>query len=732
MKNQSLEKDTFTTKDINNLIVNSISDPVIVLDTQFRYIYVNKAAEIVTRWPADKLLGNNIFELHPYLSGSSLEISFKKALDEQKYCFLEQYYPSFDAWAEYKIYPNSEGLVINFKNISAEKKRKLDALKLVKRNALIIETMREMFLLTDENLNVVDVNSSYCNGLGYSKEELLRMNICDIDTNPSKENTLECIKHAIKTNAPFINTKNRKKNGEIIDIELTMLQLTIENKLHFASFGRDVTAFKQAEKELQKANLRFELIGTATQEALWELDMGTGEKWANEVHQNMYGLTKDDGVPCPVEWEKRIDIATREKVRSGLHKAILDKKTAWTEEYHFFTENKGWITVYDRTHIIYDSYGKAVRSLGSMTNITDVKKAEVAIQSEIELSDSIVNSLPGIFYLINRDGKIIRWNKNFEKISGYSPAEIESIYALDLFHDKEKEILWQKITQVFEKGEAEVEANLFTKDRQKIPYYLNGRLIKRNGVDFLIGMGVDMKEIKKTERNMLLMEEQILIQKVQEQKKISRAIIKTQEAERNHIGAELHDNVNQLLAGAKLYMSIAGKKSDEIKEAIHYPIELVENAIDEIRALTAKHVSPLKNMDLEQMVLSLVEKVKKTTEIRTSLTYDVTHHTIQPDLKINIYRIIQELINNIIKHSECKSADIILKSEEDSIHISVRDNGKGFSLNDKKEGIGLSNITNRVDTFNGEIDIESEPGKGCTTSIKLPVCSSLHKLIEIR
>ena len=720
MKNLSLLKDTLTTKDINSLIVNSISDPIIVLDNQLCYIYVNKAAEELSGWSADQLLGNNMFELLSYLSGSSLEISCIKALREQENCFLEQYYPNFDAWTEYNIFPNPEGLVIKFKNISVSKKREDEALKLVKRNALMIETMREMFLLTDEHLNVIDVNTSFCNELGYSKEELLQMNVCDFDTETAKDTILTNVEKALKVNAPYIDTKNKKKNGEIIDVELTVLRLIIDNKIHFASFGRNVTEFKYAQKELQKANLRFELIGNATQEALWETDLETGELWANETHQNMYGLSKDDRIPGPSDWEKRIDIASRHKVKAGIEQAKLDKKTTWTGEYLFLTENKGWITVYDRTHIIYDTNDKAVRMLGSMTNITDVKKAEVAVRTEKELSDSIVNSLPGIFYLANREGKFIRWNKNFEKVSGYSAQEIGSIHALDLFHGKEKELLWQKIVEVFEKGESEVEANLFTKDQQKIPFYLNGRLINKHGIEYLIGLGVDMTEIKKTEKALQQMEEEILLQKVEQQKKISRTIIKTQETERNHIGAELHDNVNQLLAGAKLYMSIAGKRDEEIKEAIQYPMELVENAIDEIRTLTAKHVSPLKDMDLEQMVLSLVDKVKKTTEIKTSLSYNVTHHTIQPDLKINIYRIIQELINNIIKHSECKQADIIIRSDEESIHIFVKDNGKGFSLNDTKEGIGLSNITNRVDTFNGEIDIDSEPGKGCTTTIKLP------------
>ena len=720
-ENQFVEYPKHTTRDINSLIVKSISDPIIVMNRDFCYIYVNKAAEKLIGRKEIELLGNNIFEFYSFLSGSSLEISCKKALTEQHYIFLEQYYPNFDAWAEFHIIPNEEGIVIHFKNITATKKRENEALKLIKRNALIIETMRDMFILTDEQFNVVDVNPAFCETLGYTKKEILKMNVHDFDTETSTETIRKKIKNALKSNVAFIDTKNKTKNGEILDIELTLLELVIDGKTHFASFGRNVTEFKNAQKELNKTNLRFELIGTATQEALWEVDLKTEKRWANEVHQNMYGLSKADPVPASMPWQNRINTNERERVIGSLEKAILDKKTTWNEEYLFLTENNGWITVYDRTHIIYDQDGNAIRMLGSMTNITDLKKAEIAIKAEKELSDSIINSLPGIFYLINREGKFLRWNENFEKISGYNNAELKAIYALDLFAEDEKELLRRKIIEVFEKGESEIEANIFTKENQKIPYYLNGRLTSKNGVKCLIGMGVDMTEKKKAEKALHEMEEKILLQKVQHQKKIARAIIKTQETQRNHIGAELHDNVNQLLAGARIYLSIAGKKEEKIQEAIQYPMELLDNAINEIRILTAKHVSPLKEVNLENLVKSLVENLQQATGLKVSLSYEVSQNNIPGDQRLNIYRILQELFNNILKHSNCTEATVAIKTCENFILIKVEDNGKGFSLNEKREGIGLSNITNRVDSFNGEVAFKSEPGKGCSTIINIPL-----------
>jgi signal transduction histidine kinase len=170
-----------------------------------------------------------------------------------------------------------------------------------------------------------------------------------------------------------------------------------------------------------------------------------------------------------------------------------------------------------------------------------------------------------------------------------------------------------------------------------------------------------------------------------------------------------------------LYLSLAGKKDEKIKEALSYPMKLVDRAIDEIRILTAKHVSPLKDVHLENLIISLVDNLQQTTDINASLLYEVTHENIPGDQKINIYRNLQELVNNIIKHSNCTQALISIKSCGKDICLKVTDNGKGFLINERREGIGLSNIINRVDSFNGETEIESEPGKGCETRIVIPL-----------
>jgi len=144
-------------------------------------------------------------------------------------------------------------------------------------------------------------------------------------------------------------------------------------------------------------------------------------------------------------------------------------------------------------------------------DITESKKTEQALLHEKNLSDSIVNSLPGAFYLYDETGKFLRWNKNFETVTGYTGEEVSKMHPLDFFDDDEKQMLTEKIQSVFNKGMDEVEANLFTKDRRKIPYYFNGWATQYEGKTCLLGVGIDITERKKTENELRVSNERFSI-----------------------------------------------------------------------------------------------------------------------------------------------------------------------------------------------------------------------------
>jgi len=217
------------------------------------------------------------------------------------------------------------------------------------------------------------------------------------------------------------------------------------------------------------------------------------------------------------------------------------------------------------------------------------------------------------------------------------------------------------------------------------------------------------------------MEREMLNQKIQEQKKISRAIIKAQEEEKNHIGKELHDNISQILASTKMFLSSAAKKNESIREIIKYPIELINSSIDEIRLLSHKQVTPLKNINLQEMLQNLVSALDKNSSLNVSFSYTVKGSLLSDELKLNIYRIVQEQINNIIKHAQAHNVTIEVKTEEDNISVQITDDGKGFKLSEKRKGIGISNMMNRIESYNGKMQIKTSPGNGVKIKVTIPV-----------
>lgn len=131
------------------------------------------------------------------------------------------------------------------------------------------------------------------------------------------------------------------------------------------------------------------------------------------------------------------------------------------------------------------------------------QRVDAIIQHEKALSDSLINSLPGIFYLFDEQGKFLRWNENFEKVSGYSVAEFSLMHPLDFFTDQDKALIQERIGAVFQTGKSNVEANLMTKDGRRLPHYFTGSRIQFNNAPCLIGMGIDIGERKQAEKSLL-------------------------------------------------------------------------------------------------------------------------------------------------------------------------------------------------------------------------------------
>jgi PAS domain S-box-containing protein len=132
-------------------------------------------------------------------------------------------------------------------------------------------------------------------------------------------------------------------------------------------------------------------------------------------------------------------------------------------------------------------------------DITERKRSEQAVRHERDFSEVVLNSMPGVFYLYDQNGKFLRWNKNFELVTGYTADEMKTLHPLDFFAAAEKDLVAARINEVFQKGASSVEADLLSKDGRKTPYYFTGVLAKIDGQNCLVGVGIDVTARKQAE-----------------------------------------------------------------------------------------------------------------------------------------------------------------------------------------------------------------------------------------
>ncbi len=244
----------------------------------------------------------------------------------------------------------------------------------------------------------------------------------------------------------------------------------------------------------------------------------------------------------------------------------------------------------------------------------------------------------------------------------------------------------------------------------------------------------ETKQLKKAHEE-LSVTEKIRLEKTLDEEKIKKLQeisdigIAIQERERSYLGAELHDNINQILATSMLYIDTAIKNEDTRLELIVDSKAFIDKAIQEIRYLSKSLLPPiLSQTSLVSALDDMIHNIQQVNELEIVTSWDNIDETkLCEKMKLAIFRIVQEQMNNILKHANAKKVLIELMQDDNAFYLRIKDDGVGFDLSQKRNGIGLQNIVGRVDLFNGDVVINSEPNKGCEllVTIEQPV-EELH------
>lgn len=270
--------------------------------------------------------------------------------------------------------------------------------------------------------------------------------------------------------------------------------------LRLTGVNYDITQSLQAQEKLNELAVRLQRTQQVGHIGSWEINLQNQQIWASEEAFRIYGL---DPTPQTLSLEKAqaaIDRADRPRLDQALSDLLAfgsSKPYDIIFGIHRANDDQSR-TIHSMAEVIRDKKGQPTKVVGAIQDITEQKNQQEALNKEIEFSENMIKSLPGIFYLYDGVGHLVRWN-GLSEITGYSNEMIAEMNFLDFYDKEDQDKVLQASTEVFRRGESSLEANLLTRNGQKIPFHFTGRKAVLEGKPYLIGIGIDISDRKKYE-----------------------------------------------------------------------------------------------------------------------------------------------------------------------------------------------------------------------------------------
>lgn len=355
--------------------------------------------------------------------------------------------------------------------------------------------------------------------------------------------------------------------------------------------------------------------------------------------------------------------------------------------------------------------------VGNFRDITERKKAEELIKESEYLYKNLFYNSPLPTYVCAADTlQFIEVNEAVVQLYGYTRKEFMKMTAFDVMAPEEKQQLQLQLPTIEHTNRPPVLRRHIKKNKEVIFVEISGHAINYKGRNAWLVLTNDITE-------KIQLQNQLVEEKIKRQQEIAQAVIDAQEKERESLGRELHDNISQVLTTARLYLTCAKDTPAIQEDMIKRSVDTITSAIEEIRRLSKSMIETFhKEVGLEFSLNDLIEKVRLAQPFTISLYFDVPgEQQLDDKLKMTIFRIVQEQLNNTVKHANASEVMISIVQKIRQLQITIADNGKGFDTAQIRKGIGITNIISRTELFNGRVKIESSPGKGCRMQVSFTI-----------
>ena len=380
-----------------------------------------------------------------------------------------------------------------------ERKRTEEALQLAK---YTVDHATEAIYWVGSHAELLDVNDAATVMLGYSREELLGMTVHDLNSDfPTEAWPSYWEETRAQGNVSF-ESRHRTKDGRLIPIEVDVNFMYYNGRECHCAFVRDVTERKRAEGALRTSEERFHFAIEATNEGLWDWNVKTNAVYFSPQWIRLLGYRPEEVTGSTAFFYEILHPEDTPRMTEVLQ-AHLDGRTPVKELEVRLRHKSGEYRWYlDRGKVVArDIDGQPLRMVGTIADITERKQAERELAEALSNLQTIMETVPDVIFVLDLEGRLSKWNRRLETVTGYTHEELLGKSALEMVPTSEAEPTSAAIQQAFEAGYAELEGHLLTKDGRAILYHWNGAPFTdlHGRVVGITGVGRDITDRKQTE-----------------------------------------------------------------------------------------------------------------------------------------------------------------------------------------------------------------------------------------
>jgi PAS domain S-box-containing protein len=595
------------------------------------------------------------------------------------------------------------------------------------RHAAIVDSSEDAITSVTLDGVIVSWNPGAQRIFGYTESEAVGKSVAILipaDRPTEKNKILETLKAGGRIDQ--FETVRVTKAGKRINVSLSLSPIkdSTGKIVGFSGISRDITERKQAEEALRASEERLRLAQSAARIGSFEWNIRTGvNTWTPEL-EAMYGLPPGGFSGTQTAWENRVHPDDRLEVIQLVKEALKTGRPMQGEWRVVWADGSvHWIA--GRWQVFMNESGEPSRMVGINIDITDRKRAEEAVlemnrtleaqgsllRSREELLRVFVKNVPAAVAMLDCDMRYLQVSDRW--CSDYLPgrAEILGRSHYEIFPDMPER--WKEVHRRALQGET-LRAD-------------EDRWDGRDGTHWARWEVRPWKTAEDAVGGILILAEDITRRKQMEEalSELSRKLIEAQEQERARIGRELHDDVNQRLAMLAVELEQLQENPSEIQPRVKELRRQMAEVSNDVQALSHDlHSSKLEYLGVVAGMKSWCKEFAERQNLEIDFRSDVSS-VLPLAVGLSLFRVLQEALNNAIKHSGVKRIEMQLREDSGEIHLVISDLGRGFDVEaaSQGKGLGLTSMRERVRLVNGTISIESKPMGGTTIHVRVPLLS---------